>query len=81
MISRQVWAAFQRYVGEGMPGAFAVSRDGRRAQYVYCMGSEAATAGRPCQSAMISQQALIGCGSDCLIFAEGTSIIVSYRVE
>ena len=81
VITKQVWAWYQQYVGEGMPGAFAVSRDGRRAQYVYCANSEALTAARPCQNAQISQQARISCGDDCVIFAEGSSIIVPYRVE
>jgi hypothetical protein len=78
VISEEVWALYQQYVGEGMPGAFAVSRDGRRGNYVYCTGP--ATAARPCQSAMVSQSALVHCGDDCIVFAEGASIIVPYRV-
>lgn len=81
VISKRVWAFYQEYVGLGMPGAFAVSRDGRRAQGVYCQDSLWATAPRPCQDGRISQEARVACGDDCIIFAEGTNIIVPYRVE
>lgn len=81
VISKGVWAGYQQYVRLSMPGAFAVSRDGRRAQGVYCEDSLWMTAPRPCQDGRISQQARVACGEDCVIFAEGTSIIVPYRVE
>ena len=81
VISKGVWAGYQQYVQLGMPGAFAISRDGRRAQGVYCNDSGWATAPRPCQDGRISQEARVLCGDDCVIFAEGTTIIVPYRVE
>jgi hypothetical protein len=81
VVSKQVWAWYQGYLHLGMPGAFAVSRDGKRAQGVYCDDSLWATAPRPCQDGRISQEARVACGDDCVIFAEGTTIIVPYRVE
>jgi hypothetical protein len=81
VISKRVWAGYQHYLHLSMPGAFAVSRDGQHAQGVYCDDSLWATAPRPCQDGRISQEARVACGDDCVIFAEGTTIIVPYRVE
>ena len=74
------WDYFQTYlrnIGSTGRGAFAVSTDGRSAFYNYCPGVGCIG------SADYRYQAIKGCeayGTDCVIFAFGTDILVPYQV-
>lgn len=80
VISQGVWNAYEQYLQTGTPGAFAVAADGRHAGLVYCI-EDACRHG----FVQVRQTAVVTCersgGSDCRVFAEGTRIVVPYRVE
>jgi hypothetical protein len=80
-LSQRVWDHYQRYLrdmGTTGSGAFAVSRDGRSSFYSYCPGVGCIT------GATYKQEAIKGCqsqGSQCVIFAYDSEIVVKYKVS
>jgi hypothetical protein len=77
-ISQSVWADFQEYkrvMGRG-GGAFAVTESGLGSAYTYCPGDH-------CRPGSMSHRAIElceGAGVKCVVFAQGTTIVVDYDV-
>ncbi len=80
-VSNATWGSFQQYlaaIGINQPGAFAISKTGHGSYYIWCR--ELQCAGGP----TYKYEALRACerdGADCVIFAFGRDILVSYDVE
>jgi hypothetical protein len=83
LVTQQVWGWYKEYttkINGVNKGIFAVAvRDGiaNSASYYYCPGSS-------CMTANYSKKALDSCRSfnagDCILFANGTDILVNYKV-
>jgi len=79
-VSAETWGHFQNYlatIGSNRPGAFAIQKTGDGSFYIYC--SDLQCMGGPTYKA----EALRKCeqnGGECVIFAYGRDILVSYDV-
>lgn len=76
-----VWGSYQEYlkrIGSTRPGAFAVTKDGEEAYYVWCEQTRCADGGTYGGDAL--QHCEAEYGKDCTIFALGDRIQVAYEI-
>lgn len=80
-ISKDVWSKYQKYltrVRSSHPGAFAVSKDGKYADYVWC--SDMACIGQGYKNEALGYCERLS-SMDCIVFAFGDDILVNYKIE
>lgn len=82
VVSRRVWSYYQEYlrdIGSTRAGAFAITKDGTGAYYVYCPGQHCIAGTTYRHKAIQSCQREYG--TDCVAFADRDDILISYTLS
>jgi len=79
VISKEVWAYYQKYLNTGSPLAFAVSSNGRCANYSYCSGGHNCQQYNEARSWALNNCSTF-CHDQCVVFAKWSQIVVPYEI-